>query len=175
MNTEETWRPVVGYEGLYVVSDRGRVRRCLTSRGSFTGRLLKATPSFGYPRVCLMKDRKRSDRFVHGLVMEAFIGPKPPGYEVHHKDGERDDPSIENLEYLLKDTHLALTAAQGLTRGEKNPRAKLTEADVVAIRAADCRKGRLGDVHWAALAERFGVSIHTIRAVRERSVWKHLE
>lgn len=106
----EEWRAIEGFDGYYEVSDRGRVRsvervveRPGSSRGGLTvpERLLKlnVTPK-GYFRVQLSKDGKPSNRLVHCLVAEAFIGPKPEGEQVNHKDGLKSNNQLSNLEYM---------------------------------------------------------------------------
>lgn len=94
----ERWLPVPGYEGLYEVSDMGRVR-ALRRRGS-PGGLLAAKPnSGGYPRVSLWENRRVKYRGVHQLVALAFIGPRPEGQEVRHLDGNPLNSVLANLAY----------------------------------------------------------------------------
>lgn len=92
---EENWKPVVGYEGKYMVSDLGR---CYSLKRK---KLLKCTRNAdGYPYVHLCKDGRSKGYFVHRLVMLAFIGECPEGYEVNHKDFNRTNNSVVNLEYI---------------------------------------------------------------------------
>lgn len=108
--THEEWRPVVGYEGCYEVSDRGRVKsltRLVPSKAGSTrtspGRLLATPPTKGgggYPRVSLGSNT--NTRFVHLLVLEAFVGPRPEGMEGCHNDG---NPANNRLDNLRWDTH----------------------------------------------------------------------
>lgn len=97
------WKPVVGYEGLYEVSDSGFVRskNRIDSRNRFReGCLLKDWPSsFGYPKVTLSKEGKKIDREVHLLVLESFIGPRPDGLFGLHKNDNPVDCRLENLYY----------------------------------------------------------------------------
>ncbi|WP_211339176.1 NUMOD4 motif-containing HNH endonuclease [Salana multivorans] len=99
--TPETWLPVVGYEGLYEVSDRGRVRsldRLSAAGAPQRGRVLR--PSIakgGYPMVSLYRDRGRSTRTVHRLVLLAFVGPEPEGAEACHRDGNPTNNALPNL------------------------------------------------------------------------------
>lgn len=103
----EEWRPVVGYEGLYEVSDQGRVRsldRVVTHKNGrvrvHKSVLLKASPGVhGYPlvgiyRQCVVKMSK-----VHRLVMEAFVGPCPEGLQVLHADDIKTHNHLSNLRY----------------------------------------------------------------------------
>lgn len=93
----EEWRPVVGFEELYEVSNLGQVRR--------TARLLR--PSYneriGYPSVTLVPFRgaQKVTRSVHRLVAAAFIGEPPsPEHHVNHKDGDKGNAEAGNLEYV---------------------------------------------------------------------------
>lgn len=96
--TPETWLPVVGYEGLYEVSSLGCIRS--TPRPRTRGGLLKvSTGKRGYPKVSLCKDDAQVTHEVHRLVAAAFIGPRPGGQEVRHKDGDVLNASSDNLEY----------------------------------------------------------------------------
>lgn len=161
---EEIWRPVPGFEGSHSVSNFGRVR--------YEAILNTRISRRGYVRCTLAAKGRRADPHIHVLVAAAFLGPRPPGHHVHHKDGNKLNPRLDNLEYVSPEAHGVLTAAQGVTRGTNNARARLTEDDVRAIRAADCQRGR--KIRWAELAKRYGVSEHTIRSIRERSTWKHV-
>src|SRR5262245_29251852 len=100
----ERWLPVVDYEGLYEVSDRGRVRALGVRRGRFPGGVLwqgKTSPATPYPRVELCRDGVPRFHRVHVLVMRAFVGPRPPGQEIDHRNGVKTDNRLANLEYVL--------------------------------------------------------------------------
>lgn len=92
----EQWRPVVGYEGYYDISDQGRVRRI------DTGRVLKQTStgtSRRYKRVTLCKNNQPQPLLVHILVMRAFIGERPERYDICHYNGDGHDNRLSNLRY----------------------------------------------------------------------------
>lgn len=104
----EEWRSVPGYSN-YEVSNFGRVR-CqghLKWGGPRAGYYWKPAQllspgiaSHGYPTVHLTyEEGKARTRTVHSLVAEVFIGPCPTGQEVRHKDDNRLNPSLDNLEY----------------------------------------------------------------------------
>lgn len=101
----EIWKPVVGYEGLYEVSDQGRVktvaRTVIRSNGrthSIRERVRSASPNHkGYLKVTLTKDGSLRTRTVHTLVLEAFVGARPAGQECRHLNGNPADPRLENL------------------------------------------------------------------------------
>ena len=93
MIEQENWRPVIGYESKYEVSDLGRVRRVNT------GRVLKLYESKGYMFVCLCSGGVMKNKYVHRLVAEAFI-ERPDGlYEINHKDENKSNNRVENLEW----------------------------------------------------------------------------
>ena len=96
----ELWLPVPGYEGLYDVSNRGRVRSL--PRNTTSGRILKPQRAnkLGHLKVVLSKDGKTEQFLIHRLVMEAFAGPCPPGQQVRHWNGDpADNRWPENLLY----------------------------------------------------------------------------
>src|SRR5882672_6060197 len=96
----EQWKPVVGYEGLYEVSSIGRIKPCHGNPRGHADFLKHSTSCHGYHRVCLFRRMERRYVTVHDLVSAAFIGPKPRGYHVDHKDGDLDNNSLNNFEYV---------------------------------------------------------------------------
>lgn len=99
----EYWKPVVGYEGLYEVSNRGGVRS--VDRISSAGSRLKGvtlaqfkTPH-GYIRVGMCKQGETKTLLVHPLVLEAFVGPRPDGSDCRHLNDQPDDNRVENLQW----------------------------------------------------------------------------
>lgn len=105
--TQEQWLPVVGYEGLYEVSDHGMVRSLDTVKVDSLGRTRRGTGKIlshdtkpnKYIYVNL-KDKPRNRRaYVHHLVLEAFIGPRPEGHEACHNNGDRTDNRLANLRW----------------------------------------------------------------------------
>lgn len=109
-STAERWLPVVGWEGCHEVSDQGRVRsvdRLIQLMNGqwrrYRGRILVASKTHhGHMNAHLYKGGQCITRPVHQLVLEAFIGPRPPGYEGCHNNGMPDDNSVNNLRW---DTH----------------------------------------------------------------------
>lgn len=99
----EQWLPIAGYEGIYEVSDLGRIRSLdrLDARGRRrTGRMRSARrqPS-GHLTVSLCRDRSQRVFLVHHLVLLAFIGPRPAGMEGCHRNDIGDDNRLENLRW----------------------------------------------------------------------------
>lgn len=106
----EVWRPIVGFEGRYEVSSFGRVRG-LPRVVHFTSKWGTAASYFinggiikprsikgGYLGVCLCQDGQNWKHIAH-LVAAAFIGPRPPGNDVCHNDGNCTNNHADNLRY----------------------------------------------------------------------------
>ena len=100
---QEIWKAVHGYEGIYEISNFGKIKRLSTPnsnnqhKDSFImspGRDLR-----GYLIVCLYKNKKRSTKTIHRLVAIHFI-PNPENKKtVNHKDGDKENNYVENLEW----------------------------------------------------------------------------
>lgn len=116
----ETWKPVVGFEGLYDVSDQGRVRNVKTRRVLRPGRT-----SSGHLTVALGRGNTRT---VHSLVTDGFLGPCPPGQERRHLDGNTANNALSNLAFG--------TRGQNNEDRARHGRYKLTSHQVRYIRAS---------------------------------------
>lgn len=171
----EKWKDIKGYEGLYQVSDLGRVRSL--DREDRLGRFklgkIKAPCDNGRGYLCvnLKKDSKQKNKSVHRLVAEAFL-PNPDNLpEINHKDGNKANNQVSNLEWCTRSENAKHAFKTGLNKqlkGVNNPQAKLTEADIAFIRS-NC-KPYDKEYSYAALARKYKVSEITIKYV----VWgKH--
>ena len=99
----EIWKDIEGYEGLYQVSNKGRIKSLnrIDSRGrKVNEKILSSKPNNkGYLRVHLYKNGKRKPFSVHRLVAIAFI-PNPNNLlEVNHKDENKENNTVDNLEW----------------------------------------------------------------------------
>ena len=171
----EKWRPVVGFEGIYEVSDLGRVRS-LRFRNKQTDRV-RAEPKIlalwthckVYCGVTLRRDGKSISRLVHQLVLEAFVGPRPPGTESAHGPAGPSVNRPSNLRWATSKENTAdIIAAGNMPMGERHYTARLTAVDVLAIR--DLK----GKRHYRDLAEDYGVAPTTIRGILNGYNWKHV-
>lgn len=125
----EKWVAIEGFA--YEVSDAGRVRRADTRRVLSPG-----LSGSGYPRVSLCRDGVITQRYVHDLVMCAFVGPRPIRAVINHVDGNKSNNKRGNLEYTSHRRNIREAVRMGLQPiGERHPNAKLRDVDVEAIRA----------------------------------------
>ena len=95
----ELWKPVVGFEGIYEVSDIGNIKRVAPwsdGRKRKLGLLSVYPNQRGYVKARLFRDGKVTDVRVHRLVMAAFVGPLPYNHEINHKNGVRNDNRLDN-------------------------------------------------------------------------------
>ena len=100
----EEWRDIKGYEGLYQVSNLGRVRslNCRGHKGCI-GILTPRLDGKGYEMVALYKEGKARNTKVHRLVAQAFI-PNPNNYpQVNHKDEDKTNNNVDNLEWCTNE------------------------------------------------------------------------
>ncbi|WP_343743332.1 NUMOD4 domain-containing protein [Herbaspirillum huttiense] len=174
---EEVWVPVIGYEGSYEVSNKGAVRsvvRTITYKGRWgmtTTVLpqkvlsLNRTPA-GYLDIQLSRDGRHKHHLIHRLVAAAFIGASD--LQINHKDGDKENNSVLNLEYCTSQENL-LHCTRVLKKkiGEGSGSAKLKADDILKIRS-DHRVLR-------EIAADYGVSLQAISYVKRRKNWGHIE
>lgn len=184
MNTiarTERWMPVVGYEGLYSISDIGRVRaepKLVHHRDgrvcSRKQKLMRPAPSrlYLYLSVRLLgADGRYSTHYVHTLVLEAFGGRRPHGMEVCHCDGDRQNNRFTNLRWDTRSGNHADKNAHGTaTVGERHPMRKLDNATVMKIRAR-----RDQGASSSQLSEEFDISRMTAYRAATGKSWSHLK
>lgn len=121
----------------------------------------------GHIRVTISLNKRLIRRFVHNLVLEAFVGPPPEGMECCHNDGNPSNNSIENLRWDTHISNMADRVTHGtLANGEKNGNRKLSEEDVRSIRMSSQSK--------SSLARTYNVTVDAIRHVISRKTWKHI-
>jgi len=198
----EEWRPVVGHEGRYEVSNLGRVKS-LRFRGHAGEALLRQSIVKGYPRVTI--GRPERTRYIHTIVAEAFHGPRPFAasgirIDVNHKDGIKTNCRESNLEwmtYLENAAHAARTGlyATGTSSGPSKHRERMARGDrngsrthpervARGVRNASARLteeqvARIRESLFAGcfqhnIASLFGVSQATISRIARGTHWRHV-
>ena len=130
-------KPIHGYDGKYLVDERGVVYT-IKRRGTSGGIVAQRLNSTGYWRVDLQKGKTKRSVFVHRLVAEAFI-PKKEGCDyVNHKDGNKRNNNVSNLEWCTRSENVRHAYATGLMHGptvsgEKHHNSKLTDEEAIEI------------------------------------------
>lgn len=107
------WKPIVGFEGAYEVSNTGLVRsigriivRSTGAKELMRGQLLSLSYLYGYAIVSLYKNSNRKTCRVNRLVAQAFLTYVPGANQVNHKNGIRSDDRVENLEWVTPSENL---------------------------------------------------------------------
>ena len=159
----EHWKPVVGFEGRYEVSDLGRVRNTRTHR------LKTATIAKGdkRPFMLLWSGNKAKAVRIHRLVLFAFVGKPPKGHECCHNDGDPSNNRLSNLRWDTASANQMDRVKHGTSnRGEQCAAAKLTAKQVLAIRD-DPRK-------QDEIAADYGILQNHVSRIKNRVRWGHL-
>ena len=170
MSEEEEWRDVIGYEGIYQVSNMGRVRRVSGGPGARPGHTLNPNrDNNGYLLVNLCRNGRGTSLRIHSLVCQAFHGhPPDSSYEVNHKNGKRGDNRVSNLEWVTYSENL-MHAYRVLNR-KRIRVSKLTSDQVRQIREL----WATGDYTQTGLGKLFGISQATVWEIINRRIWAHL-
>ena len=161
---KEEWRTIEEFP-MYEISDHGRVYSHFHK-----GRMLKCCDnSFGYMYVTLFNSFGQQPSAVHVLVLEAFDSKRKDKLTCNHKDGDKKNNHISNLEWITHSKNHQHAYATGLKEGLKgkdNPNAVLTEQDIISIRAANsCAK---------VLSAKYGVSRSHIYNIKNHQKWSHI-
>lgn len=177
---KEEWRPVVGYEDAYEVSNLGRIRsvdRMVSTSnrwGGFTknikGKILSQSGRAGYRSVCLSSGSHKTHN-VHILVLTSFVGPAPDGHVCCHGDGNKENNRVDNLRWGTVKENCADTVRHGNSmRGEKNHTARLNTEKVIAIKTLyNKTKATHKD-----LASLFDVHTSTVKDITSGRTWGHV-
>lgn len=166
----EIWKPIPNY-ATYEISSLGRVRNVKT------GRTKKAViGSGGYPTVQLYGDKSRTTVRIHRLVAKSFIQNPDDLPQVNHKDFNKENNEVLNLEWVTAQQNIRHFYRNGDTRdlsrrdyrGDGNPQSILTEKQVLWIR-------RLANSYSQyELSEIFNIGVTQIRNIIKRKSWNHI-
>ena len=175
--TEEIWKDIPGYEGLYKASNLGRVQSLDKRRknGAFReGCILKMqTWPHGYKKVTLYDGTgSRKTMFVHRIVAITFID-NPNNYaEINHIDEDPSNNNVNNLEWCTKRYNQNYGHRLSKVRGENNAQHKLTEEQVKEIKRTYKYGVRMYGV--PSLSKQYGVSCKTVQNILDGIKWKHI-
>ena len=177
-SSNEIWKPVKGFQGLYEVSNLGRVKSC--ERDVVEQRLGKLTPVHykerimrpnlkgkGYPMVQFGRCGKF--QAVHHLVLEAFVRNRRGNECANHINGIKTDNRVENLEWTTITENNRHARIKGLNTGNKGRKWKqLTPKQIDEIRSL------YGKELTCRLAEKYGVSNMTISRIGLKQTFKKI-
>lgn len=177
---KEIWKDVVGYEGLYQVSNRGQIRsldkkvRNRYGAQIKRGKILKnQIGKRGYMVILLYKENKPKAITIHRLVCTAFNKNTENKPQVNHKDGNRFNNNSYNLEWVTQQENIKHAWENKLMnpkRGEGAGNSKLTEKNVIKIRSL-LQKGKT----QTKIALLFNCSGRAISDINVGRTWKHIK
>lgn len=178
----EAWKPIFGYEGIYDVSNKGRVKSYPKEKILFGYKkmaperilTLTALNTSGYRHVGLVKDGIRKPATIHRLVAKAFIFNPDNKPEVNHIDGDKLNNNSDNLEWVTRDEHVIHTnkyIAFNRQKGESHCRSKLTEDIVRQIREG-YKNGTYKS--YAEIGRVFNLNRHYPSRIINGKNWKHI-
>ena len=154
----------------YSITRDGRVWSEPTrGQGGHDGKWLKSckAKTGGYLVVSLYREKKRYYQYVHRLVLETFVEPRPDGMECRHLDGDPTNNHVENLQWGTRLENVQDSRQHGtLVMGETHGMAKLDENNVHLIRAW-LKAGYL----QREIAKAFGVTKRTVRRIKTGKSW----
>lgn len=179
----EIWKNVPGMEGLYQVSNFGRIKSLARTIQRNNKGTLHTKEHFvkgskdtkGYLQLDAKIDGKRVLKFIHRIVAEAFLDNTENLEQVNHKDGNKLNNCVENLEWVTCKDNIHHAWNNGLNRpqkGEKHANHKLTEEQVAFIKE-HYKKGNK-EFGASALAKRFNVTKTPIVLIVKGKAWKHI-
>lgn len=175
----ENWKPVAGFENLYLVSDMGRIRslpRTILRRNGqpmkIPGGILKPHRIKQGHYVVSLRDQNRSRVcYVHRLVLETFVGPCPDGKQCCHWDDDPANNWLENLRWDTAQANVQDSIRNGVSRRsnpcERNPSAKLTATSIARMRTLYAT----GSYSQNKLALEFGVSQQHVSLIVRGAAW----
>lgn len=170
---KEIWKNIKGFSGRYQVSSFGRIRSfCKYDNGEI---LRNNADSNGYESIQLSSAQRVYRHRIHRLVANAFLKKEKNKNEVNHKDGNKKNNCVENLEWVNRSENNKHAYNNGfkvpfILKGEQHGRAKLSDIDVLKIRSL--YKPR--EISLNMLAVRFSVSKRSVGRIIHGFSWAHI-
>ena len=177
---KERWKIIEEFPK-YLISNKGRIKTINTLEDKKV-----FAKEDGYVATGLTKNKKEHYKYVHRLVAEAFVSNPNNKGQVNHKNGIKNDNSVENLEWVTPAENIRHAIDTGLLKykkkekeiknskyslGEEVNGSKLTPEEVIEIRVL----WELREFKQVELAEKFGVDNSTINDIIRRRQWKHID
>lgn len=184
---KEKWKDIEEYEGIYQVSNRGRIRSFYNGRHGVGNSSKILNPSLGTHdryRISLSKNGTKKDMSVARLVAKSFI-PNPDNKpQVNHIDGDPLNNHVDNLEWCTQSENMKHAYENGLVEfsedfknhinkdksGEKNGMSVLSKAEVIEIKSLL----EDGELYHRQIAEKYGVSQALISMINNGQRWSHI-
>ena len=170
------WKPIPSYEGHYEISDTGLCRSLKTYHFNRADKERLLTPNItrcGYVTYGLcLPNKERKFINAHRVAWEVFNSLIPEGLQINHKNGIKTDNRLCNLEVVTMSenmTHRYRELGLNGVQGSKSHYAKLTEADVLEIRAL-----LEAGLKQLEIARRFNVGRTNISLIKNRKTWFHI-
>jgi DNA-binding transcriptional regulator YiaG len=163
--------PIKGFDK-YMITKTGKVYSC------YSKIFMKPHQNKdGYLKVIINNNNnKKVNKTIHRLLMENFVPNPENKKEVNHLDGNKQNNSLDNLEWLTRKENAQHASSLGLFNpvktpmpGEKNGNSKLKEKDILEIRAAK------GQVTQGNLAIKYGISKSQIDRIQNGHYWNHVK
>ena len=176
---QETWKDIIGYEGLYMVSNLGYIKSMAkewitnkSKRKKPETIMRMATDSNGYFQCWLSNGNgKPKNMLVHRLVATAFLENDCNKRCVNHKNGNKKDNRVENLEWATSSENIIHAFKNNLImppRGSRHGMSIIDEEDVLKIRELSEKYSKI------ELAKMFGIGRRSINNIVNRKSWKHI-
>lgn len=138
------WKPIKGYEGLYEVSNDGRIRRLRFTNGSHDFEKVRECKqtlnTWGYMTVNLSKNGKGNTKRVHRLVANAFLGES--NLQIDHIDGNKQNNRLDNLEYVTPKENTNRAWKKGIAKYTDERKEKLRKIALEKWKTNSFRKWR---------------------------------
>jgi hypothetical protein len=167
----EIWKPIMGFEGLYEISNYGMVRRIKIGTSTYTNKmLLNHINTEGYVVFRLYKNGKGKDFKAHRLVAIAFLDNPLKKECVHHINCIKSFNWVENLEWVTRKENTRYAAKECKYNGERSSQSKLKDIEVLEI----LKLIETTDLRYREISKKFNVSVSTIKSIRAGITWKHI-
>ncbi len=164
---EEQWKEIPEWPD-YMASNLGH----LYSKKKRKVMIQHQCHPFGYLGITLCRNGKRIHKMVHPLIISSFIGPRPEGLEINHKDSNPKNNNIENLEYVTHGQNMKHGYDVGnkiRPKGELHPMTSLTDKTVIFVRSLKTKGLKNIDIHKLT-----GIEASTISRLVNHKIWNHI-